>query len=178
MVSARGLVLWAALGAVAACTGANPDYDPDAASAICTGGQRRCGAAGPEVCAQQASGGYDWAQDFCPAGGRCDNGHCAAPAGATACVRNADCGAQVCVVFVSGAGLGRFCAPATGSIIGGGACQTSSDCLSGLCQKQATGGALCYTACAEAGDCNGGRTCQQADVTITGVRGTIQGCMK
>jgi hypothetical protein len=175
---ARVLGLGAALGAAFACTGPNPNYDADAAALFCTGGERRCGPAGPQVCAAQADGGYAWSDDFCPRGARCVDGRCAPPEGAAACTRNADCGADVCVVFVSGSSLGRFCAPATGTVIGGSACQSSADCMSGLCQKQASGPLLCYTACAAAGDCESGRTCQQTEVTVAGVRGTIQGCIK
>ena len=172
----RGAVLL--LGALCACTGPNPDYDADAAAAWCTGGQRRCGPQGTaQVCARQADNSYAWTDDFCPQGGVCGDGHCMPPAGATACNSDADCGAELCVVFVTGSGLGRFCAPATGTQAGGAPCDGAADCRSGLCQKQVTGPPLCYAACATPDDCVSGHTCQATDVTITGVRGQVQGCM-
>jgi hypothetical protein len=166
------------LGASFACTEPNPDYDPDAAAALCTGGQRRCGATGtPQVCARQADNRYAWTDDFCPQGGGCDAGRCTPPAGAAACSRDADCGAELCVVFASGTGLGRFCAPATGTQAGGAPCAGAPDCRSGLCQKQVSGPPLCYTACAGPEDCAAGHECLATDVTITGVRGQAEGCM-
>jgi hypothetical protein len=160
-----------------ACTAANPDYDPDAAAALCQSGQRRCSAAGQtEVCVPQGDE-LVWTADYCPAGAVCTAGRCGPPDGAAACQRDADCGAELCVVFVSDATLGRFCAPATGTQAGGAACADHGDCRSGLCQKQAHGPMLCYTACADDGDCDAARTCQDTEVTVSGIRATIRGCM-
>jgi hypothetical protein len=174
----RLLALVALIGAAGGCTGANPDYDPDAAAAVCTAGDRQCGPAGPQVCVRQADGSGAWSDDFCPTGGGCQDGFCAPPAGATTCVRNADCGAELCVVFVAAGGLARYCAPATGTVMSGSACQASAECMTGLCQGQSSGSALCYAACGDSTDCDNGRTCTAADVTVTGVRGAVQGCMK
>jgi hypothetical protein len=160
------------------CTQANPEYDPDAAAAACTSGQRRCAVDNrPQVCVRQADGTDAWADDFCPRGGKCQDGHCAPPAGAMGCSRNSDCGAEVCVVFVSGIGLGRFCAPVTGTQLGGSPCGDPRDCSSGMCQTQGHGAPLCYFACAGQDDCTGAFSCTSAEVTISGVRGQVEGCM-
>lgn len=165
-----------ALGAAWACTEPNPDYDPDAAAALCSGGERRCSGDRPQVCAQSGED-YSWTDDYCPAGGGCAEGRCVPPAGAPACQRDADCGANVCVAFAAGGGIARYCAPATGTLPGGAACQEPTDCQSGLCLRQSTGPAQCDLACAGPEDCDQTHTCQETDVTITGQRGKLRGCM-
>jgi hypothetical protein len=165
------------VGLVPACTEPNPSYDPDAAAALCERGQRRCGAAGQtQVCVPQSDDLLVWTDDYCPSGAVCAGGVCAPPAGAAACARDADCGADVCVVFVQGSTLGRFCAPATGTAAGSAPCATHADCRSGLCQL-GTGGKTCFSACTETTDCTGAPTCQDAEVTVSGIRGTIRGCL-
>ena len=160
-----------------ACTEPNPNYDPDAAAALCERGQRRCGPAGQtQVCVPQTEDVLVWTDDYCPADAVCAAGLCGPPAGAGTCERDADCGADLCVVFVEGPTLGRFCAPATGSQAGSAPCATHADCRSGLCQT-ATGGKICFAACADTTDCTGTLTCQDAEVTVSGIRGTIRGCL-
>jgi hypothetical protein len=160
-----------------ACTEPNPNYDPDAAAALCASGQRRCGPAGQtQVCIPQSQGELVWTDDYCPAGAACAAGRCGPPAGAPACARDADCGADVCVVFVDGTTLGRFCAPATGPQAGSAPCATHAECRSGLCQT-GTGGKVCFAACAETTDCTGTFACQDAEVTVSGIHGTIRGCL-
>ena len=161
----------------AACTEPNPNFDPDAAAALCQRGQRRCGPAGQsQVCVPQSDDVLVWTDDYCPMGAVCAAGRCGPPAGAASCARDADCGADLCVVFVDGTTLGRFCAPATGTQAGSGACATHADCRSGLCQT-ATGGKICFAACTDTIDCTGDRTCQDAKVTVSGISGTIRGCL-
>ena len=55
-------------------------------------------------------------------------------------------------------------------------CATHADCRSGLCQT-ATGGKICFAACAETTDCTGTLPCQDAEVTVSGIHGTIRGCL-
>ncbi len=160
-----------------ACTEPNPNYDPDAAAALCESGQRRCGPVGQtQVCIPQSPEELVWTDDYCPTGAQCVDGRCGPPAGATACVRDADCGADLCVVFVQGSTLARFCAPATGTLAGSAPCATHADCRSGLCQS-GSGGKVCYAACADTSDCTGTLTCQDAQVTVSGIGGTIKGCL-
>lgn len=161
-----------------ACTEPNPNYDPDAAAALCESGQRRCGPTGqtPQVCIPQSDDALVWTDDYCPSGAQCVAGHCAPPTGAASCVRDADCGADLCVVFVDGAALVRVCAPATGAQAGSAPCATHADCRSGLCQS-GSGGKICFSACAESSDCTGSLTCQDAKVTVSGISGTIRGCL-
>jgi hypothetical protein len=160
-----------------ACTGPNPNYDPDAAAALCERGQRRCGAGGQtQVCVPQTADELVWTDDYCPNAAVCAEGRCGPPAGATSCARDTDCGADLCVVFVEGATLARFCAPATGSQAGSAPCAAHADCRSGLCQT-ANGGKICFSACADESDCSGDRTCQDAQVTVSGISGTIRGCL-
>jgi hypothetical protein len=161
-----------------ACTEPNPDYDADAAAALCAGGERRCGPTSkPQVCTKLDDGSYAWSDEFCANGGTCESGRCEAPAGAAACVRDSDCGGLLCVPFASQTELGHFCAPPTGSLPGGTTCQSSPDCRSALCQRQTSGSALCFTACDTTADCPGDLQCVDADATITGVRGKLRGCL-
>lgn len=160
-----------------ACTEPNPNYDPDAAAALCESGQRRCGPAGQtQVCVPQPDSALAWTDDYCPAAAVCASGLCGPPVGAPACERDADCGADLCVVFVQAGTLARCCAPATGTQAGSAPCATHAECRSGLCQT-GSGGKLCFAACAETTDCSGALTCQDAEVTVSGIRGTIRGCL-
>jgi hypothetical protein len=170
------LALVALLGAPA-CTGPNPNYDPDAAAALCERGQRRCGASGQtQVCIPQTGDELLWTDDYCPNAAVCAAGRCGPPAGAASCGRDADCGADLCVVFVAGTTLATSCAPATGTQAGSAPCAEHTDCRSGLCQM-GTGGKICFAACAETTDCPDDLTCQAAEVTVSGIRGTIRGCL-
>ena len=48
-----------------ACTEPNPNYDPDAAAALCQSGQRRCGQAGQtHVCVPLSSSVLVWTDDY------------------------------------------------------------------------------------------------------------------
>jgi len=165
-------VMW-----MAACTEPNPNYDPDAAAALCTNGQRRCGPDGtPQVCTPDDAEHASWKEDFCPKGAVCDQGRCLPPLGASACQRDADCGANVCALFVADGGLSGFCVPATGTQAGGDPCATHADCRSGLCVAPGTSGKVCYAACAVNEDCPRRMECHEISVTVSGIRDTVLGC--
>jgi len=175
---AASLLGLAILALASGCTEPNPNYDPDAAAALCLSGQRRCGPAGQtQVCVPQSDDVLVWTDDYCPNAAVCAAGSCGPPAGAATCQRDADCGADLCVVFVHDGVLGTYCAPATGPQAGSAPCAEHAECRSGLCQTPGSGGKICFAACAETTDCTGALTCQAAEVTVSGIRGTIRGCL-
>ncbi len=162
---------------MASCTAPNPDFLPPATG--CTAGVRSCSGTRPVVCAAEASGTV-LTNQTCPTGGGCQGGHCIPPQPPRPCKKESDCGAgETCTAFLDAAStVGDFCVAAEGVTAGGLPCSADNQCRSNLCLDSNGQGVkqTCYLACDSDSDCTGSQKCRTRSVTVTGIRGTIQGC--
>jgi hypothetical protein len=160
------------------CTTPNPDY-PDLFT--CNLGDRQCGTPRDRpvtlVCGHDQNDSLALVEEDCPLGTLCDSGTCAPAAGATACVRQSDCGSgQSCVPLVSNGALSNFCVMnQSAAMAPGAACTADSDCQSYHCLQQAAG-RFCLLSCSTSNNCQQPTTCQTLNVTITGVQGMVGAC--
>lgn len=148
-----------------------PTSKSDAASNGDAGGDAMTGdclVAGARTCIDATTAGYcdsslqAVADRPCPPTSTCVAGHCAPPAGATACQRASDCTIGVCDLYVVMGMLVGRCTPAQGS--GGmfsdcGATGNAGACETGICAADSGGESQqCLVPCRPGmnGDCPGG----------------------
>lgn len=168
-----------------ACTAPNPLYNSDG---VCQPADRTCVDSPrrppyPVVCGLGPDGALSFQEERCPAGARCQEGLCVAPAGARSCAQKGqgECAkGEACVPLVSDATartLGAFCvAAATAAKAGPGeACEKDEDCQTYLCLPYLSGN-RCLRACRERQGCTIPDECRALNVTITGISGTIHSC--
>lgn len=179
----RATLFALALGVAAGCTGENPNYVPDGGS--CSAGERTClktlsGLVSPIVCGLDTTGALVPREERCPAPAVCSEGLCTAPVQARACERQEECqGGEVCTPLLTPSGprgVASFCLRAgDGARAPGEACSADEECQSYLCLQHSRG-RYCLRACKTMGDCGIPARCRSFDVTVTGVRGTINSC--
>lgn len=179
----RATLFALALGVATGCTGENPEYVADGGT--CHPGERTCvhtlrGQLLPIVCGLDVSGTLLPREERCPPQGACSDGQCTAPVGAQACERQQDCGAnEVCTPLLTSAAprsVASYCLPASAGPKGlGEACIADEDCQSYLCLQHSRG-RYCLRTCKVVGDCKIPAQCRSFDVTVTGIRGTINSC--
>ncbi|HUJ58138.1 MAG TPA: hypothetical protein VLX92_06590 [Kofleriaceae bacterium] len=112
----------------------------------------------------------------CPPGSSCSQGHCRAPAGATACKQQGDCsGVQVCDLYVVLGFLVGACTDPMGATGPYTPCSPIGDdtaCQSGICTESSGGTAQCLVPCQVGSDAEcPGHACDSiaSPATIEGV---------
>jgi hypothetical protein len=171
---------WGLFFSLAGCTEPNPEYQMlQDATASCSPGQRQCRGQLTEVCVPQGEGASFTGDGECPAGTNCQGGVCV-PAN-NPCTSTC-AGQQVCSIFVDPQqpeSLGNFCTNPVGNIPGQMSCSSREQCQSGFCVGRGND-LSCYQACGRSKDCNqlAGYQCLRLTVTVNGVQGQINGCLK
>lgn len=171
---APALLLWA----LGSCTAPNPDQVSGSGGGSCVGGRRGCIGARPVEC---PSGGGSLAVASCPSGATCDHGLCLPPAGAAFCITDGDCDhGRVCTAVVDPqvrGVLSSYCLPPEGVTGGAAPCSDDRECQTNLCVGPTPAARVCLRTCRLDTECPSGSGCRALAATITGVAGTVHGCV-